>query len=75
MAQRTDFEIVDASLLTDADWTEINKLKRAYEIGEAKAVPKALYELFIDSERAVRILGAFYPDIVREAIRASRNSF
>jgi hypothetical protein len=73
MTQRADFEIVDASLLTDADWTEINKLKRAYEIGEAKAVPKALYELYIDSERAIRVLGAFYPDIVREAIRDAKN--
>ena len=49
------------------------KLKRAYEIGETKAVPKALYELYIDSERAIRVLGAFYPDIVREAIRDAKN--
>jgi hypothetical protein len=38
MADRADLEIVDASLLTDADWTEINNLKRPYEIGDGKAV-------------------------------------
>jgi hypothetical protein len=73
MAQRADFEIVDASLLTDADWTEINKLKRAYEFGSDKAVSKALYELYIDPERAIRVLGAFHPDMVREAMGDAKN--
>jgi hypothetical protein len=31
-----DFEIVDSSHLTDADWAEINKLKKAYETGGKK---------------------------------------
>jgi hypothetical protein len=36
------FEVVDPSDLTDADWAEINKLKKAYEIGGQKALSKAL---------------------------------
>jgi hypothetical protein len=38
-------EVVDSSHLTDADWAEINKLKRAYETGGMKALSKAMDEL------------------------------
>ena len=30
MASRMEWKIADTSSLTDADWTEINKVKRAY---------------------------------------------
>ena len=36
------FEAVDSSGLTDADWAEINKLKRAYKEGGKPALNKAM---------------------------------
>jgi hypothetical protein len=46
MTNKTDdLGIADTSLLTDSDWAEINKLKRAYDEGGSKALSKALEEL------------------------------
>ena len=72
MANRTDFplEVVDSSCLTDADWAEINKIKKAYETGGTKGLSRAMDELAAgDPIRRLHVLGAFFPNMVREAIR------
>jgi hypothetical protein len=62
--------IVDTSLLTDADWAEINKLRRAHDEGGQRALSKALTELIdVDPVRATRVIGAFFPKMVRETIK------
>jgi len=69
MAKDDDLGIEDSSGLTDADWTEINKLKRAHDEGGAKALSSAMEKLFGDPVRAIRVIGAFFPRDVTEAIR------
>jgi hypothetical protein len=69
MTKRDSLEIQDISGLTDADWAEINMLRRAYESGGTKALSKALDRLAKDPIRHVRVMGAFFPDMVREAIK------
>jgi hypothetical protein len=70
MAKKTDdLGIADTTGLTDADWAEINKLKRAYDEGGAKALSKAFNELCKDPVRATRVTGAFFPEKIREAIK------
>jgi hypothetical protein len=64
-----DLGIGDTSLLTDSDWAEINKLKRAYDEGGSKALSKALEELKKDPVRAFRIMAAFYPEKMREVAK------
>ena len=60
--------IADTTGLTDADWAEINKLKRAYETGGQSALSKAFQELDKDPVRAIRVIGAFFPEMVRESV-------
>ena len=63
-------DVADTSGLTDADWAEINKLSSAYEEGGRARLSKALDELTNgDPVRSVRILGAFFPDMIREVIK------
>lgn len=59
------FEVADSSGLTDADWAEINKLRKAYETGGRKALRKAFDEL----SKYARVVGALYPDEIRESIK------
>jgi hypothetical protein len=59
----------DTSRLTDADWAEINNLKRSYETGGADAALAALQELMKDPVRCTRVIGAFYPEKMREALK------
>jgi hypothetical protein len=63
------FEVVDPSELSDADWADINKLGRALEDGGQKGLSKALDELASDPIRYMKVIGALFPDMVREAIR------
>jgi hypothetical protein len=56
-------------LLTDSDWAEINKLKRAFDEGGSKALSNALEELKKDPVRTFRIMAAFYPEKLREAVK------
>jgi hypothetical protein len=50
----------DPSWLTDLDWLEVNKLRRAYEDGGEKALDKALRDLFEkDMPQFVRISFAY----------------
>ncbi len=62
-------EVVDTTGLTDADWAEINKLKKAYDAGGQKALSAALDTLAKDPMQATRVLGALFPDLVRETIK------
>jgi hypothetical protein len=62
-------EVADTSGLRDEDWTEIKKLTDAYETGGQKALSKAMDELATDEIRCLRIMSAFFPDIVREKIK------
>jgi hypothetical protein len=66
-----DFEIVDSSHLTDADWAEINKLKKACETGGKKALSAAIEQLAADPIRYMNVMAAFFPDMIREAIKDS----
>jgi hypothetical protein len=61
--------IEDTSLLTDADWAEINKLRRAFSNGGERALKKACNELADDPRRWIRVFGAFSPDKMREALK------
>jgi hypothetical protein len=66
--QTDNLGIADPSSLTDADWAEIDRLKRAYEVGGHKAFNEALKKLD-DPVLGIRVIGAFYPAMVREAIK------
>jgi hypothetical protein len=65
------FEVVDPSGLTDADWAEISKLQQAYKEGGKRALNKAMAALANDPIRYVAVVGAFFPDMIREAIKDS----
>src|SRR6185369_3361582 len=60
--------VTDASGLTNADWAEINRLKSAYANGGDKAFSEALKELDDNPTLRIRVLGAFFPEMVRETI-------
>jgi hypothetical protein len=59
---------VVSSDLTDEDWAEINRLRRAYERG-TRAFDIALEKLAADPIRYAVVIAAFFPDMVRETIR------
>jgi hypothetical protein len=65
------FEVVDPSGLTDADWVEINKLKAAYASGGERALDKAMGELAKHPIRYCAVVGAFFPNMMRDAIKSS----
>jgi hypothetical protein len=66
-----ELRIEDASGLRDADWAQINKLRRALEHGGDKALQRALTDLKKDPSRYLRVMRAFFPVKVREALRDS----
>ncbi|WP_212439975.1 hypothetical protein [Bradyrhizobium sp. AUGA SZCCT0431] len=64
--------VEDASKLTDADWAEINLWKRTYENGGQAELSKIMAKLSTkDPVRYMAVMGAFFPDMVREAIKDS----
>ena len=70
MSEAEDLAIQDTTGLTDADWAEINKLRNAHKKGGAKAVKRVMQQLLAkDVIQYVRVIAAFYPDMVRETIR------
>jgi len=70
MSEAEDLAIQDTTGLTDADWAEINKLRNARKNGGAKAVKRVMQQLLAkDVIQYVRVIAAFFPDMMREAIR------
>ena len=70
MTRKSDpLEVVDTTGLADADWAEINKLKKAHDTGGQKALSAALDALGKDPIQASRVIGALWPDLVRETIK------
>jgi hypothetical protein len=69
---REQFEVVDSSNLTDADWAQINELQRIYNSGGAKALTKAMTKLAKDdSLKFTTVWQAFFPEMFREALKDS----
>ncbi len=64
-----DWQPTDTSRLTDADWAEINKLHQAYESGGESALLAAIQELMKDPVRCTRVIGAYFPEKMREALK------
>jgi hypothetical protein len=69
MAEDEPFEVVDSEGLTDADWAEINKLQHAYREGGKKNLDKAMAKLAEDPIRFTSVIGAFFPEMIREAMK------
>ena len=67
MAKGQRFHVVDTSGLTDADWAAIDRVNRACELGGANAFWDELEKLD-DIPLELRILGAFFPDLMRQVI-------
>ena len=59
--------ITDMSGLNDADWVEINKLRRVWETKGTKGLTKAFDRL--DPVRCFRIMAALFPERVYNTIR------
>jgi hypothetical protein len=65
-----DHKIKNTSGLTDADWAEINRLRRAYDSGGDEALKRAYKDLCKgDPIRWVRVMGAYFPDYAREKLK------
>ncbi len=63
-------QLEDTSDLTDADWAEINRLKRAYADGGREEFDKALDDLYSRDEILwMRVVYAYYPAMVKEALK------
>ena len=62
-------EVADPSSLTDADWASLNALRRAYERKGSRDFTAELKKLARDPLRYVRVVGAIFPDMMRESIR------
>jgi hypothetical protein len=62
MSDPFPLEVVDSSHLTDAGWSEINKLKQAFEAGGDRALKEALDKLAKDDPVFYFVvLSAFFP--------------
>jgi len=66
--KKTVLEVVNSSGLTHADWIGINKVRRAYERGGWDAFWSELETLGDDFILKITVVGAFFPDAIREAI-------
>jgi hypothetical protein len=70
MAKDRILEVQDRAGLTDAEWSEIGKMQRAYTEGGTKALNAALQELHDrDVFQYAAVCGAFWPNEMREAVR------
>jgi hypothetical protein len=57
-------------MITEADWTEVNKLRRAHDSGGEEALKRAYEQLCKDPIRWVRVMSAFHSDYVRAKVDA-----
>jgi hypothetical protein len=62
-------QIANPSILTDADWLELNKLRTAFETGGQEALQRAYRELGKDPVRYIRVMSAIYPNEVQASIK------
>jgi hypothetical protein len=69
LEKQPPFDVIDPCGLTDGDWAEINKLRRAYNAGGQKALTRAYRELGKDPVRYIRVMKAIYPAEVLAALR------
>jgi len=69
MTDKTD-DTVDTANFTDADWAALNKLRDAHAQGGQKAFSAAMKEIEREALVSyVRIVSAFFPDQLREALK------
>ena len=68
MAKGLELKVVDVSGLTDADWTGINQVMRACEAGGFEVFWDEIEKLG-DPARQIKVAGAFFPDLIREALK------
>lgn len=62
-------KVQDPAGLSEADWTEIGRLQRAYSLGGNQSLSKALDELLITNRMcAAAVIRALSPRDVRETI-------
>jgi hypothetical protein len=73
MAKKRTFELEIAKSLhlTDGDWTELTKLKRAFEDGGKTALSEAVEKLGDDPIRYVNVMAAVFPEMIREKLKDS----
>src|SRR5262245_55972881 len=65
-------EPVETSHLTDADWAEVNRIWRAWQIGGKKELNKVLAELAkTDPIRYLHVMHAYFPQMVTDAVKDS----
>jgi hypothetical protein len=57
-------------MITDADWAEVNKLRRAYDGSGDEALKRAYEQLCKDPIRWVSVMSAFHSDYVRAKVDA-----
>jgi hypothetical protein len=71
VAKGDRFKVIDASNITDADWAAIERVNRACELGGAVAFWDEL-ESFNDVSLQLRVVGAFFPDLMREVMEEEK---
>jgi hypothetical protein len=68
VAKVLKFHVVDTSSgLTDSDWAAIDRVNRACELGSVAAFWDELEKLE-DVSPQLRVVGAFFPELIREVI-------
>ena len=55
--QSFPMEVADTSGLSEADWSEINKLRQAWEAEGRRGLKRALDELFKNPVIAIKVIG------------------
>ena len=68
MAKGLKLTVVDMSGLTDPDWTVINEIMRACEVGGFNVFWDEIDRL-VDPILQIRVAKAFFPDLIREALK------
>src|ERR1700730_4484516 len=70
MSDEDELETADTTVLTDADWAEIDKLRCAWDSGGRKGLWEALDKLRNDDlVRYVTVTAAVIPDMVRNTFK------
>lgn len=65
-----DFKLITGSMLTDADWNEINNLKTLYISGGPMALVARVSHLKLNEPaRYVAVWGALFPASLKEAVK------